>query len=604
MTDINLTDDSKINSGRVSKPIYRSWFSINWSKIDSQVTKLRSQIYLAKLQGDKSRLRKLQRAAIHSKCNLLYSIRRVTSVNRGKKTAGLDKQTYLTPEKRLSLYAELSQVDLMAWKPSPVRRIEIPRPGKAPRPLGIPNIKDRIVQMVVKNALEPEWEQLFEHGSYGFRPNRSAHDAMSRIWRVLSSKKRLWVLDADIKGCFNNIAHAPLLKNIGADFPAHDLISRWLKAGYFLGPVFYETDIGTPQGGIISPLLANIALHGMENALGVRYHPDGYVRSECLFVPARYADDFVVFCRSEEDAQKAQQTLAIWLGERGMEFSPEKTKITNAASSGFDFLGWTFRLFPVREASKGWSRKKSGTVTLVRPSEKSVAALKEKLKEVWRLYIGKPAWMVISKLNPILNGWANYHKYANPSETFREIDHFNYLQSIRYARRKHSNKAWAWIKKRYFSNLSVQRRTKTGKNRTLKTNWSFSERGFHLIQLRMTGLENYASIGYGRNALNPADCDYFLDRKLKSRIKKDSFHGALMKRQNGVCPVCGKDIVGADWDEPLHVHHLLARKDGGKDNVSNLMLLHEECHYKAHSTNLDGKASTGLLTQHSPASIN
>jgi RNA-directed DNA polymerase len=599
MTDINSIN-CKIRSGRTFKPTYQSWYSINWGLVDKKVTKLRSQIYLAKLQGNLPRLRKLQRAAISSKLNLLLAIRKVTSINWGKKTAGLDKQTYLTPEKRLRLYQELSQSNLIEWKPSPVRRIEIPRPGKYPRPLDIPTIKDRIVQMVIKTALEPEWEQIFEHGSYGFRPNRSAHDAMARIWRVLSSKKRMWVLDADIKGCFNNIAHAPLLKNIEG-FPAQSLVERWLKAGYFAGKVFHETDIGTPQGGIISPLLANIALHGMEKVLGVKYHTHGYVRTECPYIPARYADNLVVLCRTEAEAKTAQDILTKWLAERGMEFAPEKTKISNVQEECFDFLGWTFRQFPVRGVSKSWSRKKEGIVTLVRPSEKSMKAIKTKLKDIWRHYIGQPAWLVITKLNSILSGWSNYHKFVNANEAFREIDNFNYLQAVRYAKRKHTNKSWAWIKKRYFSKAVVKRKTKNGKLREQTLNWVFFEGKFRLVNLRTIELENYSSIGYGKNACNPEDRDYFLDRKLKARIKKDSLIDVLHKKQQGICPVCGINIVAADWDEPLHVHHLVARKDGGSDNMYNLMLLHEECHYKAYSQNLDGHALKNLLARHIPA---
>jgi RNA-directed DNA polymerase len=585
----NTRRNNHINFRRTSNNPMSTWAKISWKAVDKQVTKLQGQIYLARLRGDIPNMRKLQLKMINSQCNLIAAIRKVTSINRGKKTAGVDKLTYLTPERRMSLFKELRQTDLCNWNPMPVRRLEIPRPGKAPRPLGIPTTSDRVVQQVVKNALEPEWEGVFEHGSYGFRPARSSKDAMARIWRVLSSKKRKWVLDADIKGCFNNIAHGPLLEAVNG-FPAQALIQRWLKAGYFLGETFHPTEIGTPQGGIISPLLANIALHGMESALKVRYHKHGYVRTECEFVPVRYADDFVVLCDTEEKAREAQNILAKWLAERGMEFSPEKTHI-RPVEVGFDFLGWTFRLYNNnKEGKEAWKRAKGKLVTLVKPSAKSVQKIKDIIKEIFRKYIGKDALVLIKKLNPILRGWANYHRFVNSSETFRDLDAFLYQQLARYARRKHPKKSWSWIKARYFKHVSVKRTKKTGKISSASTSWGFTEKGLSLYLFKGTTLENYSSIGFGKNPLSPIDKDYFAERKSSLTLKKDSLRYKLLERQVGICPVCEADLIGGDWDEPLHVHHLVHRKDGGSDNISNLMLLHEECHYNSHKANTSKEA--------------
>lgn len=584
----NTRSNNHIHFRRTSKNPMSTWENIPWKTVDKQITKLQGQIYLAKLRGDTPNMRKLQLKMINSQCNLISAIRKVTSINL-KKTAGVDKLTYLTPERRSSLFEELRQIDLCKWIPNPVRRIDIPRPGKVPRPLGIPTISDRVVQQVIKNALEPEWEGVFEHGSYGFRPARSSKDAMARIWGILSSKKRKWVLDADIKGCFNNIAHGPLLQLID-EFPAQALIQRWLKAGYFLGDTFYPSEIGTPQGGIISPLLANIALHGMESALKVRYHKDGYVRSDCEFVPIRYADDFVILCNSEEKARDAQAILTKWLAERGMEFSLEKTHI-RSVEAGFDFLGWTFRLYNNNNKennkgnSKSWVRAKGKLVTLIKPSGKSVQKIKDIIKETFRKYIGKEAFLLIQKLNPILRGWANYHKSVNSNETFRDLDSFLYQQLVRYAHRKHSNKSWAWIKARYFMHVSVKRMTKTGKISSANTSWGFTEKGLSLYLFKGTTLENYSSIGFGKNPLSPIDKDYFFERKSSLMLNKDSLKYKLLERQGGLCPVCETDLIGGDWDEPLHIHHLVYQKDGGTNNISNLMLLHEECHHNCHKAN-------------------
>lgn len=581
------------------------WGSVRWLQVQKQVTKLQGQIYLAKLRGNNVKLRVVQRKMINSKCNLLSAIRKVTSINRGKQTAGIDKMVYTTPSQRSALYQELGRLDLSSWIPCPARRIYIPRPGKTPRPIGIPNIKDRVIQAVVKNALEPEWEAVFEHGSYGFRPNRCPHDAMARIWRIMSSKKRRWIVDADIQGCFNNIAHAPLLHKLDG-FPARDLIERWLSAGYFNSNTFTPTDIGTPQGGIISPLLANIALHGMENLLGVKYHKDGYIRSELPFVPIRYADDFVVFCNSESEALRAKDLLAKWLSERGMEFASDKTNIRHI-QNGFDFLGWNFRLF-TNLKGKGkkknkWMRAKGKQVALVKPSHKSIMSIKYKMKELWRRYIGKEAWILISKLNPILRGWAEYHKYANSNKTFRSIDNFSYLQEVRYIKRKHGRKSWKWLKNRYFTVVNARHTRKTGIVKETKRSWTFKDGDFSLIQLRTFQLMNYSSIAYGRNPYNPADKEYFLNRKLRATLAKNSLKEKLFQRQGGFCPVCTGHLVASDWAEPLHVHHLVTRKHGGSDHMSNLMLLHEECHYTTHRINfskvdLEAKLEELLARKH------
>lgn len=386
----------------------------------------------------------------------------------------------------------LQKLDIFTHSVLEVKRIYIPKASGKPRPLGIPTIIDRVLQFVVLTALEPEWESYFEQGSYGFGPARSCHDAMARLYRTISKKRRRWVLDADIKGCFDNISHKWLLNRLSG-FPAVSLIEKWLKAGYVEIGKIYVSDFGTPQGNIISPLLANIALHGMERALAIRYHPDGYVRPECKYSLVRYADDFVVLAKSKKDASKAKEILSEFFLSSGLEFSEDKTKIVEA-SEGFDFLGWTFRLFPDK-------RKKSKEVTLVVPSRKSVESVKRKLKAIWRTGVGRNIREMMRRLNQVIIGWVHYHRWVNANRTFRSLDHFNYLQAIRLIRRQHPNKSWKWLTSQYFTTIRGDR-------------WVFWHKssGFLLSKLRTYKILNDTSIKYGARPKDSSYYSYFQQR--------------------------------------------------------------------------------------------
>lgn len=290
------------------------WQAINWKQANRIVRNLRQRIFRATQQGDWKKVRSLQKLMLRSRSNRLVSVRRVTQVNRGKHTPGVDKMVVKTPAARSQLVDELAA--LTPWRVQPVRRTYIPKLNGKQRPLSIPVIKDRCLQAMVKNALEPAWEAQFEATSYGFRPGRSAHDAIGRIYSIARpNNTKKWVLDADIKGAFDNINHDFLINAVG-DVPARELIHQWLKAGYMEEGILHATEAGTPQGGAISPLLANIALHGMEQALGVTYRPDGTLNSKRAVV--RYADDFVMFCETQEDAERSKDILSAWLAERGL----------------------------------------------------------------------------------------------------------------------------------------------------------------------------------------------------------------------------------------------------------------------------------------------
>ncbi len=288
------------------------WHATNWKQVYGTVKNLRQRIFRASREGDLKRVRSLQRLMLRCRANVFESVRRVTQMNQGKDTPGVDQLLVLTPEERGRLCDQLSQLDL--HRVHPVRRVYIAK-RKGRRPLGIPTIVDRCVQAMVKNALEPFWEARFERISYGFRPGRGCHDAIEKIFHLARpNTTRPWVLDADIEGAFNHIGHSALLQAIG-NFPARELIKQWLKAGYVEDEMLHPTNSGVPQGGVVSPLLLNVALHGMEQALGIHYTPKGELRG--TYAVVRYADDLAVLCPTQEKVDARIVRFSRTQGRRG-----------------------------------------------------------------------------------------------------------------------------------------------------------------------------------------------------------------------------------------------------------------------------------------------
>jgi RNA-directed DNA polymerase len=385
---------------------------------------------------------------LRSRANALVSVRRVTEINAGRKTAGVDGKTALLTSQKAELAAWVQHWS-RPWEPQPVKRVFIPKANGRQRPLGIPVIADRALQAVVLGALEPEWEARFEPKSYGFRPGRGCHDAIEAIFCTVVGRNphRRWVLDADLAAAFDRIDHDHLMTSLGT-FPARYRIGRWLTAGVIEHGWLTPTREGTPQGGVVSPLMMNVALHGLEAAAGVRYYPDGR-KDAGKSVPGspvvvRYADDLVALCVSAEQAQQVKDKLAQWLAPRGLAFNEDKTRIVRL-EDGFDFLGFSIR------------RYRNGKL-LIKPSKAAVQRIRSRLAAEVRALRGANAEAVINALNPVIRGWAAYYRTAVSKEIFSGLDHYVWRLTYRWALRAHPNKPKRWVMARYFGAFHPARR--------------------------------------------------------------------------------------------------------------------------------------------------
>lgn len=484
------------NSQEYASGTFQKWDSVNWNSAEKKVRTLQTRIVKAYKAKQYRKVRSLQWILTRSYDAKLMAVKRVTS-NRGSKTPGVDGAVWSTDKSKMKAIMSLKR---KAYKPLPLRRIYIPKSNGKQRPLSIPTMKDRAMQALYLMALDPIAETQADTNSYGFRPKRSCADAIEQCFNTLASKASAqWVLDADIKGCFDNISHEWLLGNVLMD---KRILSKWLYAKIIDGKSFFHFDKGTPQGGIISPALANIVLNGMEEVLSKvarkTFDKNGHTfRNKFKVNFVRYADDFIVTANSKEFLEeKIVPALEVFLHERGLSLSKEKTKIVHI-DKGFDFLGQNVRKYKGK--------------LLIMPSKGNIKAFKEKIKIIISKNKAQAQNVLIGQLNPVIRGWANYHRHVVSKKRFNDVDNFIFSTVWSWSCRRHSRKGSWWVKKRYFHTVDKDHWTFCCiKNNVVTTK---------LLKAQSIPIKRHIKI---KGAANPYDPLWFMYFKSRGNVLKKS----------------------------------------------------------------------------------
>jgi RNA-directed DNA polymerase len=537
-----------------------------WPTVQRKLHKLQRRIYRASQRGDAKTVHALQRLLLRSWYAKLLAVRRVTQDNQGKKTPGIDGIASLEPSERLDLAHTLN----LDARPQPIRRVWIAKPGSdEQRPLGIPTLHDRAAQALVTLALEPEWEAKFEPNSYGFRPGRCCHDAIEAIHASIKHRAK-YILDADIAKCFDRICHQTLLDKLQTFGRLRRLIGGWLRAGIWQDNQLFPSREGTPQGGVISPLLANIALHGMETALRDAFPEKKVIQGRRVdWKPnlIRYADDFVI-CHPDQDVvQHCRELVQEWLRPLGLELKPSKTRLCHTLHAvdgqvGFDFLGFTVRQFPVGRYHSGTNSRgvPLGFKTNIKPSKAKVQFHQHRLADLIRHSQALSQADLIRRLNPIIRGWSHYYRTVVSAKIFADCDHHLYQVLRRWGNRRHPRKGRRWVAHHYWR----------------LPEWTFAvPEGPELRKHRRTRIIRHVKV-QGQRSPYDGDWGYWASRLGRYPGLKP-WVARCLRQQGGRCSACGQYFRPGDLVE---VHHL---DDDHQHNCpTNLAALHRHCHDAVH----------------------
>jgi RNA-directed DNA polymerase len=532
------------------------WHMIDWETSHRRVRGLQVRIAKAAKSQQWRQVKALQRMLVRSFAAKALAVKRVTE-NRGRRTPGVDGETWSTPE---SKWKAVFRLQRRGYQPRPLRRVYIPKANGQRRPLGIPTMLDRAMQALYLLALEPVSETTADRNSYGFRPHRSTADAIEQLFINLGRKHSAqWVMEGDIKGCFDNISHDWLITNVPMD---KVVLRKWLKAGYMESGRLSPTGAGTPQGGIISPVLANLALDGLEKELESRFgqrNTKASYKTKVNYV--RYADDFVITGISKALLEnEVKPVVEAFMAERGLSLAVEKTLFTHI-SEGFDFLGQNVR--------------KYGDKLLIKPAHKNVKAFLAKVKALVEANKAVPASLLIERLNPGRRGGSNSHRPIVAKQTFNYVDYRIWKLLWRWCRRRHGNRCKRWVKDKYFKRVATR-------------NWVFSGvhpsgKLLHLLYASDTPVKRHTKIKAEANPYAPEYEMYFEQRLEYAWRRSDEGKRktlTLWLGQSKRCPMCKQLIT---FETGWNIHHVIERHKGGSDAMDNLVLLHPNCHRQLHS---------------------
>jgi RNA-directed DNA polymerase len=561
------------------------WRQLPWRKLEVAVFKLQRRIYRASQANDRRRVHKLPRLLLKSRAAKYLAVRRVTQDNHGKRTAGVDGITALTPAQRQQVVERFDTLPMG----QPARRVWIPKAGTTElRPLSIPTLYDRAQQALIKQVLEPEWEAKFEPNSYGFRPGRSVHDAIGAIFNAIKTQPK-YCLDADIAKCFDRIEQTALLRKLQTFPQLSRPIRRWLSAGVLDNGVFTATEAGTGQGSILSPLLANVALHGMEEY--IRHHfptrayfgpPGGRYAVNWKPQLIKYADDFIILHRDKAVIHQCQQLVTEWLQKLGLELHPTKPRIAHTldpqgGKAGFEFLGFEIRQYPVSRHNAA-----GGFKTLIKPSRDAIKRHYAHLCEIIRNNRAARQENLIGQLNPVITGWSRYYRAVVSKAVFQRLDNLLYLRLARWARRRHPHKGRRWIAHKYW-------RLDEGKG------WCFGTReGMVLHHHSAEPIVRHCKVRGTASPFN-GDWSYWATRRgnypgIPHRV------ALLLCTQQGRCGYCGLVFLPEAF---LEVHH--RNQQRSDPSLRNLVAVHRHCHDQLHGGRRDQSHWDGTYDKSRPA---
>ena len=565
-TSVNLnapqTETTNSSTG-ASSHTGEGWHDIDWRQVHQNVRRLQARIVKAVQEGRWGKVKALQRLLTHSFSGKALAVKRVTE-NQGKRTAGVDGEIWSTPQTKLMGIKRLRQ---RGYRAQPLRRIYIPKSnGKGKRPLSIPTMLDRAMQALYLLALDPIAETTGDPNSYGFRKERSTADAIEQCFKVLSKRSSAqWILEADIRSCFDTISHEWLEKHIPLE---KSILHQWLKAGFVDKRTSYPTVAGVPQGGIISPVIANLTLDGLETELLTRFPKNRKRGKEAKVNLVRFADDFIITGSSQQLLEEEVKPLVkSLLHQRGLVLSERKTRITHI-DSGFDFLGQNIRKYKGK--------------LLIKPAAENVQTFLKKVQAIIKANKTNTAGHLIQKLNPIIRGWALFHRHAVSKQTFERVNDLIFRALWWWARRRHPSRAKEWVRQKYFGGSRHRRWAFTG----YVTGKDGHQRQVWLTSATKVPIRRHTKVIAKANPYDPQWESYFekrIDTRMMSTLQGRDDLLRLWVAQQSICPICHQKITKqSGW----HSHHMVWKVHGGHDGPDNRVLLHPNCHRQVHAQGL------------------